>query len=433
LRDWPETLAFSDVSWRGPINLEMILEMVRRQRELDFSLGEQEQYSNTGYNLLAASVSKVTGQSFREWTDEYLFRPLGMKHTHVCEDSSEVVPNLAESYALGDKGKFRRVVSQLSAQGSSSLFITAEDMSKWLLNFETARVGGKPAIELMRQSGRLNGGRKVNYGFGLSLDEYQGNPTISHGGSWAGYRSAAMAIPEKRFAVAVLSNTSNMDATGLADKIAEIYLGTSPVKSSTQSAAKAPAAVKSDPATWESFLGTYRLGPGWLLTITREGDKLMAQASRENKFKMTPTGTNTFFVEAYGRLVEFVRQPADSVTNLLYRGINAPKLKLPEPTSAYLATYLGDYWSEELRVVARLEIHDGKLATQARSGDWIHFAPTETDWFDAEGAGLVLEFTRNAASEVTEAKLSAGRVRHIRYSRVTLPKAGAAAGGTAKP
>ena len=58
--------------------------------------------------------------------------------------------------------------------------------------------------------------------------------------------------------------------------------------------------MKADPATWDPFLGTYRLGPGWLLTITREGDQLMAQATREDKFKMTPSRTNTFFVEAYG-------------------------------------------------------------------------------------------------------------------------------------
>src|SRR5208282_441457 len=72
LRDWPETLALSDVDPEAPITLDMILEMVRRQRELDFAPGEEEQYSNTGYNLLAATVAKVTGQSFRAWTDANL-------------------------------------------------------------------------------------------------------------------------------------------------------------------------------------------------------------------------------------------------------------------------------------------------------------------------------------------------------------------------
>jgi CubicO group peptidase (beta-lactamase class C family) len=422
LRDWPETLALSGLDLEGPITLDTILEMVRRQRELDFAPGEREQYSNTGYNLLAAAVAKVTGQSFRAWTDANVFRPLGMKHTLVCDNSAEVVPDVADSYAAGEKGKFHRVNSQLSAQGSSSLFITAEDMGRWLLNFETARVGGKAAIEMMRQPWKLNGGGKVDYGFGLALGYYHGSPTISHGGGWAAYRSFVMLVPEKRFAVAVLSNAGNMDTAELVFKIADLYLGATPAKPSGQSSAKPPATVKSDPATWDPFLGTYRLGPGWLLTITREGDQLMTQATRDDKFKMTPTATNTFFVEAYGQAVEFVRQPSGTVTNLLYRGINAPRLIVPESTPAYLAAFVGDYWSEELRIAYRFEIHDGKLALQQRSGEWISLRPTEADHFNAEGVGITLEFTRNAASEVTEAKVSGGRVRHIRYTRGLYPR-----------
>jgi hypothetical protein len=92
-------------------------------------------------------------------------------------------------------------------------------------------------------------------------------------------------------------------------------------------------------------------------------------------------------------------------------------------TPALLAAYVGDYWSEELRVAGRLEIDDGKLASQPRSGTWIHFLPTGADRFDAEDGRMALEFTRNPASEVTEVKVSGGRVRNIRYTRVTLPKA----------
>jgi|SRR5208283_3758501 len=422
LRDWPETLSLSGLDMEGPITLDTILEMVRRQRELDFAPGEEHLYSNTGYNLLAAAVAKVTGQSFRAWTDANLFQPLGMKHTLVCDNPAEVVADCANSYNPRDQGKFYRVNSQLSAQGSSSLFITAEDMGRWLLNFETARVGGKAAIEMMHQPGKLNGGAKVDYGFGVGLGDYHGSPMISHTGAWAAYRSVVMRIPEKRFAVAILSNAGNMDTYGLAVKIADLYLGTSPAKPPAQSPAKLPAAVKADPATWDAFLGTYRLGPGWLLTITRKGDQLMAQATREDKFKMTPISDTNFFVEAYGAAVDFVRENSGEVTHLLYRGINAPKLNPADSTPARLAAYVGDYWSEELQIVAHLEIHDGKLANHLRSGTWIHLLPAGADRFDAEGVGIVLEFTRNPASEVTEVKVSGSRVRHIRYTRVTLPK-----------
>jgi CubicO group peptidase (beta-lactamase class C family) len=422
LRDWPETLSLSEVDTEGQITLDMILEMVRRQRELDFLPGEEHQYSNTGYNLLAAAIARVTGQSFRAWTDTNLFQPLGMKHTQVCADPARIVADRALSYSPAGDNQFRQAVSQLAAQGSSSLFISAEDMGQWLLNFETARVGGKAAIELMQQPGKLNNGTNVDYGFGVGLGDYGGSPMISHGGSWAGYRSHVIWLPEKRFGVAVLANTSNLDPHGLAMKIAGLYLGN---PSAAPAPAKPTAAVKADPATWGPFLGTYRLGPGWWLTITREEDQLMAQATHESKFKMTPVSDTNFFVEAYGAAVAFVRNDSGGVTNLLYRGINAPKLDLEKikVTPARLATYVGDYWSEELRTVGRFEIHDGKLAVQMRSGNWLHFMASGKDRFDAEAWGIVLEFTRNEAGEVTEVKVSGTRVRHIRFLRVTLPGA----------
>jgi CubicO group peptidase (beta-lactamase class C family) len=422
LRDWPETLSFSGLDMEGEITLDTILEMVRRQRELDFAPGEEHQYSNTGYNLLAAAVAKVTGQSFRAWTDANLFQPLGMKHTLVCDNPAEIVANRASSYAPAGQEIFRQVVSQLAAQGSSSLFVSVEDMGKWLLNFDTARVGGKAAIELMRQPGKLNNGKKVDYGFGVGLDDYHGSPMISHGGSWAGYRSDVLWIPEERFAVAILGNTSNLNPHGLALKITDLYLNPPPDKSSGPSPAKPSAAVKTDPATWDPFLGTYRLGPGWLLTITREGNQLTVQATRESRFKMTPVSDTNFFVEAYGAAVEFVRDNSGAVTNLFYRGINAPKVNSEDSAPARLADYVGDYWSEELRIANRLEIHDGKLAYRDHSGNWLHFLPSGADRFDAEAARIVLEFTRNPASGVTEVKASAGRVRHLRYTRVTLPQ-----------
>jgi CubicO group peptidase (beta-lactamase class C family) len=424
LRDWPETFLLSNVDFEAPISFEMILEMVRRQRELDFAPGEEFQYSNTGYNLLAAIVAKVTGKSFRAWTDTNLFQPLGMKHTLVCDNSAEIVPDLAESYGAGTKPEtFQRVISQLSGQGSSSLFISAEDMGKWLLNFETAKAGGKAAIDLMCQPGKLNNGGKSDYCFGIFADDYRGNKTFEHSGSWAGYRSFTMVIPAKRFAVAVLANTTDMNTAERARKIADIYLGATDTAKSEKKSSEPRTAVKTDPATWSAFLGTYRLGAGWLLTITQEGDTLMTQATHEDKFKMTPISTNSFFVDAYSQAVEFVRQKSGAVTNLLYRGISAPKLDLREMTPDRLGAYVGNYWSEELRVVRRMEIHEGQLATRQGSGEWLDFLPTGPDRFDANSGGWAIQFTRNKSSEVTEAKISGGRVRNIRFTRTSLPQA----------
>jgi CubicO group peptidase (beta-lactamase class C family) len=119
-------------------------------------------------------AARVTKQSFREWTDANLFRPLGMTRTHFCDDAAEIVPHRAAYYTSEAKGQLHEFVSQLAAPGSSSLLTTAEDMGRWLINFGSAHVGGIGAIQLMQQPGKVNAGKSVDYGFGLGLESYHG-------------------------------------------------------------------------------------------------------------------------------------------------------------------------------------------------------------------------------------------------------------------
>jgi CubicO group peptidase (beta-lactamase class C family) len=95
-----------------------ILRMAYNQRDLSFAPGDAYAYSNTGYNLLAEVVKRVSGKTFRQFTDERIFRPLGMSSTHFHDDHAEIVPNRAESYRAVSDGRFRRVVSSLTALGS---------------------------------------------------------------------------------------------------------------------------------------------------------------------------------------------------------------------------------------------------------------------------------------------------------------------------
>jgi CubicO group peptidase (beta-lactamase class C family) len=74
LRDWPPTLTVAGWQMDDAIALEDVLGMVRNQRELNFAPGSEYSYSNTGYNLLALLVARVTGQSFPEWTAEHILR-----------------------------------------------------------------------------------------------------------------------------------------------------------------------------------------------------------------------------------------------------------------------------------------------------------------------------------------------------------------------
>ena len=178
LRDWVQSLVIAGGQMDDVISFKHILKMVRRQKELNFEPGTAFLYSNTGYNLLAEIVEKITGDSFREWTDANIFKPLAMTNTHFHDDHEMIVKNRAYSYLPVKDDGFKNAVNNLTALGSSSLYSTVEDLSKWILNFDDAQIGGQAVIEQMHQRGVLNNGEQISYAFGLDIGEYRALQTV---------------------------------------------------------------------------------------------------------------------------------------------------------------------------------------------------------------------------------------------------------------
>ena len=109
--------------------LDQIVEMMARQRAPAFAPGERYAYSNTGYMLLSEVVTAVADQPFGEWMKENVFEPLQMHATQIYDDHARIVRGRAYSYADGDDGLSKAVLSYANS-GATSLFTTAEDLAK---------------------------------------------------------------------------------------------------------------------------------------------------------------------------------------------------------------------------------------------------------------------------------------------------------------
>src|SRR5205823_127691 len=126
---------------------------------------EKHLYSNTGYTLLANVISRVSGQSFRQFTAARIFVPLGMNSTHFREDHAEIVKN--QAYGYEPKGEtFRLSVPNVDIVGSTSLLTSVQDLALWDRNFYELRVGGKALVDQLLQRGELNNGEQLQYAFG---------------------------------------------------------------------------------------------------------------------------------------------------------------------------------------------------------------------------------------------------------------------------
>lgn len=417
LRDWPGTLRLAGWRYDDVIAFDDILQWVRRQKDLNFEPGSEYSYSNTGYNLLAEMVARVEGISFRKWTARNLFHPLGMANTHFHDDRGEIVPRRARSYSPDGAGGFRAVGSSLSALGSSSLFTTINDLVKWVNNFDDGRVGGRAVIDMMERKGALSSGRTIDYAFGQSVGTYRGVETISHSGGWAGFRTYLVRFPQARLSVIVLSNLSVCDPCAKALSVAELYLADRLAPEPNVDDEEQQTAPV-DQSRFPEYTGTWQLGPAWLLTIYTEDSRLMARATAEDAFPMTPKAADRFHVVAYGADIAFERSEEGKVDALIYRDIRALRVVPFEPTVHRLREFEGVFRSDELATSYTLEVRSEQLtASHPKHGAGV-LVPTVEDCFKAPLGSVV--FVRDEAGWVEGFCVSDKRSRRIRFDRVPL-------------
>ena len=418
LRDQWELLAMAGWRLDDVITKEHILKMVHHQKDLNFDPGEEYLYCNTGYTLLAEIVSRVTGQSFREWTEANIFKPLGMSNTHFHDDHEMIVKNRAYSYRPLENGGFKKSVLSYANVGATSLFTTVEDLSRWIQNFEDARVGGKKVVDQMGSQGVLNSGREISYAFALSVGKHKGLRMIGHSGGDAGFRSYLMMFPEHKLGIAILSNLSSFNTSRMARQVADIYLAEYIKPEEKEAESEKDKRVFVDPAILKKYIGTYQLRPGWLLTITLENDTLMTQATRESKFKTTPRSETSFLVEANGAAIDFIEGENGAVNQLKYREILANRVELFTPSPDQLKEFTGDFYSEELGTTYTIVFQDSQLVAQHRRHDDFPLHPLVVDQFGSRRWWFrAADFQRDNSGQITGFKLTGGRVRNLRFER----------------
>ena len=290
------------------------LALIARQRELNFAPGEQWLYSNSGFFLASMIVKRVSGKTLARFAADRIFTPLGMTHTRFNDDHMAIIPNRATGYAPRDSGGWATAMSNFEQTGDGGVQTSIEDMQRWDENFYTALVGGAEPLASMQKQAVLNDGTQQTYALGLMVDRYRGLRTVSHGGSWAGYRAELLRFPDQHLSVACLCNLARINPSLLARRVAEIYLGDRMAAADANVIAagrRAPAAPASSwtPAAGElaRYAGRYESPElETTYTLTVDNGKLMLRRRRSEPIALTPTTTDTFTAE--GISYRFVRE-----------------------------------------------------------------------------------------------------------------------------
>jgi len=416
LRDWPATLHAAGWRWDESFRYEDIMQMVKQQRELDFEPGSQYSYSNTGYNLLAAIVAKVSGTPFPEWIDEHIFKPLHMQASLVLSDYSMVISHVASSYYANDN-KYFKSNDALTAWGSSSIFSTVEDLSKWVIHFQQALEQKDPVYVRMIETGELNNKQKIDYAYGLEVSQRNGITNIAHDGGWAGFRTIISNFPDQKLAVILLSNDGDFNVYTNANVLAKLFLKDKISSTPKREDLSNLPNVAVDTLLLKKYLGSYQLGVGWYVTFTLENGRIMVQANGEDKYPTDLKSDTVLWVPAYNSSVTF-REIKEKAGALKYRGIIAPRVIPVKITPAQLNQYAGTYYSKELETAYKFSVKNGKLvAHHMRLGDFT-FDPDLAIAGKFSSNNGTINFLTNAQKKITGFRLTNGRIKNILFEHI---------------
>ena len=202
-----------------------VLDLLKQQTSTYFAPGMEYRYSNTGYAHLAMIVEKASGMKFAAFLKKNIFGPLKMHETVAFEDGVSTVRNRAFGYTKkGDA--FERTDQSLTSAilGDGGIYSSVEDMFLWDQALYTTKLVGAATLQQAWTPSILASGKQITYGFGWELGERDGMKTVRHSGGTVGFRTEILRIPDKKFTVVVLSNSSEAKPGELVNAIADLYL-----------------------------------------------------------------------------------------------------------------------------------------------------------------------------------------------------------------
>jgi len=390
-----------------------VLGLLARQRGLNFAPGEDYEYNNSNYFLLALIVERVSGKRLDEFMAQRIFAPLGMYHSAFHDNPSANVGGQAHGYTWTADG-YARAPDGIGARGAAGVFSSIEDLERWDGNFYQPIVGDAATIAQLLTPGRLVSGRPIHYASGLFVQNYAGFPVVSHAGMFGGFSAQLLRFPDQSFSVICLANNSALNPSAIAFQIAEQHFS----RSLTPQHAAAPQ--KEPGVDLQAFVGTFHdQRSGRICDVVVEAGELVAQL-KDERFSLIAISTNRFQIAGALDPTTITFEPASDgaplTMRLLVEGEAATTFApvdrmLPAPDE--LEAFKGSYFSAELDVTFEF----------SRQGDQLIFGglnlplePTMRDCFRSD-LDMHFEFFRGNGGQVVGFTFFCGGANGIRFVR----------------
>jgi serine-type D-Ala-D-Ala carboxypeptidase/endopeptidase len=288
--------------------------------------GESHEYSNLGAALLGHALELRAGRPYEQLLVDRICQPLGMNDTRVTLNES-----MRGRLARGHDADGEPVSNwDLPAfAGAGGIRSTVQDMLKFLAaNLEPDKSDLGAAIRDSHEK-RFPVQEPVYMGLGW----FTNGGDIWHNGLTGGYHSFAWVHPNTRNGVVVLTNTSTMRVDPLGWRIAKRVIGNMEYK---QPIPLPPVPIDVPAEKLELLAGSYAISPAFVLTVSRDGDRLYVQATAQPRFRVYAESPLSFFYKVVEARIVFEPGEDGRATRLTLHqnGLKMPAIRIKNPPDA---------------------------------------------------------------------------------------------------
>ena len=172
-------------------------------------------YNNVGFSIAGRVIEQVTGKSISDAMTELLIKPLGLGCTGTHPSDF-----ITHRFAVGHVT--RSGVATVQRPFGASMFVTTGGIGLCMTDLMTyarfhlgdesgasdASVLSRQSLALMRTPQMKKQATDDEMGIGWHLRSMDGVRTASHGGTLGGHNLLLEIVPERNFAIAVLTNSN---------------------------------------------------------------------------------------------------------------------------------------------------------------------------------------------------------------------------------
>jgi CubicO group peptidase (beta-lactamase class C family) len=410
--------------WKGEdmLRREEVIEMLKRQEELQAAPGEEYNYNNSAFILLAEIVERISGMTFPEYMEENVFYPLGMTSTVVRANPSVIIPGASQGY-LRDTISYREAGDLYAAYGAGGIYTTVEDVSKWMGNFSKPVLGGEELVKRLVRVDTLNNGDTMSYALGIGVDEFRGLKNYSHGGADIAHRAFLVYFPEIDAGVVAMSNNGNFNPADIAFKMAALYFEDQlePEEGEKEESDSNEVLVSGE--LLQTYAGKYLLtGMGAELIYEVVDGRLKMSMEGQPEVYLNPISESEFSYEGVEATILFKTDDRGEVTGAVHsqggQKFELERMAPYEPTLEELQALTGKFFSRELETFYTLELRDTTLFILLKNTKEIELSALKKDSYKGDIFFIgELVFQRDNSGQVSGFTAANGRTRGIVFEK----------------